>query len=356
MAAAMKTVCPHCSFPFDAASGSEGQSAVCPRCQRTFDAFAVGETIDLSARPSGAAAPGGATELLPGPGPEARPRPRSRTSFAAGQQFHEYRIVGELGRGGMGVVYRAVQETLERQVALKVILAGQAAGAEEVRRFLREAVTAAKLRHPNIVTVYELDVLDGIYYYTMEYIEGQDLGRLVADGPLPPRRAVILALKVARALDHAHGKGVVHRDLKPGNVILDEAGEPMVTDFGLALDLERGAGAAAYAAGTPYYMAPEQVDGPKEGIGPACDIYALGVVLFEMLTGRVPFEGAKVEDVFAAVENEEPPDPRELRPGLDATLAGICLRCLRKNPEERYRSAARLAADLAGWLGGDRAG
>lgn len=346
MPAAMKTVCPHCSFPFDASGGSAGQSAVCPRCQGTFDAFAVGETLDLSGRPIGEST----TEALPGHSPQ-RPPPL-RTSFAAGQRFHEYRIVGELGRGGMGVVYKALQETLEREVALKVIRAGGAADADEVRRFLREAVTAAKLRHPNIVTVYELDVVDGIYYYTMEYIEGQDLGRLIAAGPLPVRRAVILALKVARALDHAHGKGVVHRDLKPGNIILDGAGEPMVTDFGLALDLESRPGPSAYAAGTPWYMAPEQVADSGAPVGPACDVYALGVVLFEMLAGQVPFAGARAEEVFAAIETREPPDPRELRPEVDEHLSAICLRCMRKNPAERCASAAKLAAELAAWLGG----
>jgi serine/threonine protein kinase len=337
----MKVACPHCAFEFDAASGAAGQHAVCPRCERSFNAFATGETIDLSARPT--------AEPAQQPPPEGSPE--SPAAGIVGQQFHEYRIIDELGRGGMGVVYKAVQETLERQVALKVILAGEAAGADAVQRFLREAVTAAKLRHPNIVTVYELDVLDGVYYYTMEYIEGQDLGRLIAAGPVPPRRAVILALKVARALAHAHSKGVVHRDLKPGNIILDEAGEPMITDFGLALDLERHGRSSAYTAGTPWYMAPEQIADTKEPVGPACDIYALGVVLFEMLTGRVPFDAPKVEDVFEAIAKNEPPDPCALRPGLDKRVAAICLRCLRKKPEERYSSASALAADLAAWLG-----
>ncbi|HOX07451.1 MAG TPA: protein kinase [Planctomycetota bacterium] len=341
----MKSVCPHCGYPFDAASGRSARSAVCPRCQRTFNAFAAGETIDLSAAPPPPAEPAAAT-----PAGQADTQPH----------FHEYRILGELGRGGMGVVYRAMQETLERQVALKVIRAGEAAGADEVQRFLREAVTAAKLRHPNIVTVYELDVVDGIYYYTMEFIEGQDLGRLIQAGPLPLRRAVILTLKVARALAHAHAKGVVHRDLKPGNIILDEAGEPMVTDFGLALDLERGARSSAYAAGTPWYMAPEQISDQREAVGPACDVYALGTVLFEMLTGRVPFEGTSVEDIFEAITNREPPDPRAHRPEIDAALAEVCLTCLRKSPAQRWASAAELATTLAAWLArnppGDAAG
>ena len=331
----MRAECPHCGFGFDASSGRAAQRTICPRCQRTFNAFAVGDTMDLSgARP---AAPPATAGSAPAEAP------------ARVQRFHEYRILGELGRGGMGVVYKAEQETLERQVALKVILAGEAAGAEDIQRFLREAVTAAKLRHPNIVTVYELDVHEGTYYYTMEFIEGQDLGRLIAAGPLPLRRAVILALKVSRALAHAHGKGVVHRDLKPGNIIVDEAGEPMVTDFGLALDLERQGRSAAYAAGTPWYMAPEQISGPKEAVGPACDIYALGTVLFEMVTGRVPFEGSKVDDIFEAINSREPPDPRSLRPEVDERLAAICLRCMSKDPQERY-AAADLAAELAGWL------
>jgi serine/threonine protein kinase len=232
-----------------------------------------------------------------------------------------------------------------------MILAGERASEDEIRRFLREAAAAAKLRHPNIVTVHELDVHEGIYYYTMEYLGGQDLGRLIDEGGMEPRRAVIIALKVARALAHAHGRGIIHRDLKPGNIIIGESDEPVLTDFGLAFDLRQAPdGAAPLAAGTPGYMAPEQVTGQHDRIGPATDIYSLGAVFYEMLTGRPPFTAATAKELFELVLDGEPEDPCRLRPGLDSDLAAIGMRCLRKKPEERYRSAAELAEVLVAWL------
>jgi serine/threonine protein kinase len=294
-------------------------------------------------------------ELIPPGTKEVKPKtavfgPHSPVGSAVGKQFQEYRIVEELGRGGMGVVYKAMQETLQRLVALKLILAGECASDEEIENFLREAMTAAKLRHPNIVSVHELDVHEGIYYYTMDYIEGKDLGKLVSDQGMEPRRAVIIALKVARALSHAHKKGVVHRDLKPGNIIVDEQGEPMVTDFGLALDLERFGRQGLAMAGTPLYMAPEQLAGNRALVGPHSDIYALGVVMYEMLIGRLPFEGRNLNELLDDISRRESPDPRQRRPDLDAEIAGVCLKCLRKKTEERYGSAAELAEELASWL------
>jgi len=341
----VKVNCPHCAFSFDASGGRAGRQTVCPRCREGFDAFAVDETVRLG---------------RPGPPEAGASTPRIGSAGAAGSavglQFEEYRIVAELGRGGMGVVYKAEQETLDRPVALKVILAGGAAGPEEIKRFLAEAAAAARLRHPNIVTVHELDVHEGTYYYTMDFIEGRSLDRIIDEGPLDPRRAAEIAGKVARALQYAHRKGIVHRDLKPGNVLIDEAGEPMITDFGLAFDLRKVPDDdAALAAGTPGYMAPEQVLGVRSAVGPACDIYSLGALLYDMLTGLPPFSAANTADVLEAIVKEAPVPPGELRPDLDRALAAICTKCLEKRPEDRWASAAELAEALAGWLRGEPA-
>ena len=335
----MKSICPFCSFAFDVSAEQVGRTLVCPSCHKTFDAFNIGETM----------------ELIPPGTREVRPKttvfgPRSPVGSAVGKHFQEYQIVEELGRGGMGVVYKAMQETLQRLVALKLILAGEYASEEGIENFLREAITAAKLRHPNIVTVYELDVHEGIYYYTMDYIEGKDLSKLISDRGMEPRRAAIIALKVARALNHAHQKGVVHRDLKPGNIIVGEQGEPMVTDFGMAFDLKRFGRQGLALAGTPLYMAPEQLAGNRALVGPHSDIYALGVLLFEMLIGQPPFEGKSLNELLDAISKRESPDPRQRRPDLDEKIADVCLKCLHKKPEERYRSAAELAEELASWL------
>lgn len=335
----MQSICPFCGFAFDASPGQAERKLECPSCHKTFDALITGKTLEF-------VPPGKDGTRLQA----ADIGPRSPVGSAVGRQFQEYRIVEELGRGGMGVVYKAMQETLQRLVALKLILAAEYANEDEIRSFLSEAITAAKLRHPNIVTVHELDVHEGIYYYTMDYVQGKDLGRLISGQSIELRRAVIIALKVARALNHAHNKGVIHRDLKPGNIIVDEQGEPIVTDFGLAFDLERFGRRGPVIAGTPFYMAPEQLSGDRALIGPASDIYALGVVLYEMITARLPFEGTEFNELLHAISKREAPDPREFRPDIDPEIAAFCLKCLRKKPEERHSSAAEVAERLASWL------
>lgn len=332
----MRTNCPSCGFGFDASGGSAGRRSVCPRCRQSFDAFAAGDTVDL-----GAAAPAGTAS---------RVGPHSPVGSAVGRQFEEYRIIDEVGRGAMGVVYKAIQETLDRPVALKMIAAGEAARGKEIKRFLREAAAVARLRHPNIVTIYELDVHEGIYYFTMDYVEGRSLRELVGEGGTEPREAARIAEKVARALEHAHRRGIVHRDLKPANVIVEPSGEPVITDFGLAFDVRRAEDPDGEAAGTPLYMAPEQVLGLPAAAGPACDIYSLGAVLYELLTGRAPFEAGTVREILEAVARAEPRSPRRLRSGLDPALCAIVMKCLAKAPEERYSSAEELADALAQWL------
>ncbi len=330
----MQTSCPKCGFEFDASPGRAGLKAICPRCKKAFDAFSVGETIEID-RESGSVRKTG---------------PHAPVGSVVGKQFQEYRLVEEIGRGGMGVVYKAIQETLDRPVALKMIITGEAAREEEIKRFMAEAAAVARLRHPNVVNIHELDVSEGIYYYTMDFIEGRDLGQLIGKAGMDQRQAAILALKVARALAHTHSRHIIHRDLKPGNIIIDERGEPVLTDFGLACDVRSTEDGNLEAAGTPEYMAPEQVLGRLERVGPGTDIYSLGALLYEMLVGRPPFREEALADLFNVIVSDKPADPRELRAGLSEELCAITLKCLEKDPVGRYGSAQELAEALGAWL------
>ena len=265
-----------------------------------------------------------------------------------------YAIEGELGRGGMGVVYKAKHLRLNRVVAIKMISAGSFPTAHSVRRFQAEAEFAAALDHPGIVPVYEVGEYQGWPFFAMKLVEGgnlaQQLRRLRADR----RAAVRLLIQVARAVHYAHQRGVLHRDLKPANILLDSQGEPVVADFGLARRLDGTAGLSSIgtALGTPSYMAPEQVADSK-GTTTAADVYSLGAVLFELLTGRAPFRAGGLLETLRQVQDEPPPPPRSLDPSIDATLELICLKCLEKSPQSRYSSAEALAVDLDRWLVGD---
>lgn len=285
-----------------------------------------------------------------------------------------YEILGELGRGGMGVVYRALQKSLNRQVALKVILGAGHAGGESLARFRAEATTAAQLQHPNIVQIFEVGEHDGHPFFSLELVEGGSLADRLNGEPQPPREAAELVRTLAMAVEHAHGKGVVHRDMKPANVLLaaskisDSAirkegsssvetsrQTPKITDFGLAKQQSRDSGLTASGAilGTPSYMAPEQAAGHGADAGPATDVYALGAILYEMLTGRPPFRAATVMDTVLQVMGDEPVPPSRLQPKLPRDLETICLKCLSKKPEQRYETAAALADDLGRFLSGD---
>lgn len=266
-----------------------------------------------------------------------------------------YEIEGELGRGGMGVVYRAKQLGLNRAVALKMLPAGAYADPQELARFLGEAEVVAAVRHPHVVQVYDFGQHAARPYFAMEHLGGGSLVNLIrAAGKLPPARAAALLEKIARGVQAAHDLGIVHRDLKPGNVLLADDGEPKVTDFGLAKrsgrnDLTR----TGAVMGTPHYMAPEQAAGKTKFVGPAADIYALGVILYECLTGRTPFTADDTVRLLVKVVEDEPPPLRQFAPNVPRDLEAICLKCLRKEPHDRYSAAGKLADDLRRFLNGE---
>jgi serine/threonine protein kinase len=270
--------------------------------------------------------------------------------------FGEYQLLGEIARGGMGVVYRARQAQLERVVALKMILAGRLANNDDVQRFFSEAAAAARLQHPNIVAVHDVGTVDGQHFFTMEYIEGQSLDQRLSQGPLASKVAARYLTILARAVHYAHEQGILHRDLKPSNVLIDRADEPHITDFGLAKQLGTGSPGhtrTGTVLGTPSYMAPEQAQGKTRELGPAADVYSLGAILYELLTGRPPFKAATQLDTVLQVIDHQPVPPRLLNPKIDADLEAICLKCLEKEPKLRYASAADLAADLQRYADGE---
>ncbi len=282
------------------------------------------------------------------------------------RRLGDFDIESELGRGGMGVVYKARQLSLNRQVALKMILPGRLATSADVARFRAEAEAAGKLKHPHLVAVYEVGEIDGQPYFIMPLVEGTTLAKRLADGPLPPREAAELLIPVCRAVAEAHRHGILHRDLKPSNILIDHSGQPFVTDFGLAKRLTQANHDSTLSAnelanlssltatgavlGTPSYMAPEQAAGQRGEIGPASDVYSLGAVLYVMLTGRPPFQAASPVDTLLMVLEQDPILPRVLNPNADPDLELIALKCLQKPSDLRYVSADALADDLQAFL------
>lgn len=272
----------------------------------------------------------------------------------AGRVHGDYDLLEEIGRGGTGVVFRARQRSLDRVVALKVLCSGPFADAAGRERLLAEARAVARLHHPHIVAVHEAGDLDGQPYFTMEWVEGRTLADVAQTGPVAPLRAAGWMRKVAAAVAHAHAAGVLHRDMKPSNILLDRADEPRVADFGLA-KVADGAWAAAFTGalcGSPAYMPPEQADAALGPLGPTLDVYGMGAVLYELVTGRAPFAGPTVAAVLDRVRHHDPLSPRALNPAIPADLENIILQCLRKEPSRRYATAAELEADLQDFLAG----
>jgi serine/threonine protein kinase len=361
----------------------------------------IGQMVDFCARPGPAATVDAGTSGRAAERAERLPR-----------TFANYELVEELGRGGMGVVYKAWDKDLKRFVALKMVLRGSLASEADLERFRTEAQAAAGLAHPHIVPVYQVGEHEGQAYFCMKYVEGRTLSDVVAAGPLPPRLAAAYLAQIARAVQHAHEKGILHRDLKPANILLqksevgsqrtegrqrsedrsqrsEDRGQrsegtrrpptsdlrpptsdlcpptsdfrpptsdlwPMITDFGLAKRVEGGVSLTGTGAivGTPSYMAPEQAEGSGRPPGPAADVYSLGAILYETLTGRPPFLAASAVATLLLVRSEEPVRPRLLNPQIDTDLELICRKCLEKRPEHRYASAGRLADDLEAFLQG----
>jgi serine/threonine-protein kinase len=277
------------------------------------------------------------------------------SSAVARRRCGDFELLEEIARGGMGVVYRARQVSLNRIVAVKLILAGQLAEAADVRRFQAEAQAAASLDHPNIVPIYEFGEFQGQHYFAMGYVEGESLAARLSRGPLPQREAAELVRLAALAVEYAHRRGLIHRDLKPGNILLDAAGQPRVTDFGLSkrLDRESSLTGTGQIVGTPSFMPPEQAEAKHHELGPAADVYSLGAVLYNLLTGRPPFLCDNPIDTLWQVIDEEPARPRQMNPAIHPDLEAICLKCLQKSPTARYASAKDLAEDLARFASGE---
>ena len=314
--------------------------------------------------PPNAHDPSPTTDHVPAPLPEApnetvtfQPRPGEQRDgpSAPPPSIPGYEIEAVLGRGGMGVVYKARHLALKRTVALKMVLAGGHAGPRELARFRVEAEAAARLQHPNIVQIHEAGEAGGHPYCALEFVEGGNLAGKLDGKPMPAREAAKLVETLARAMQLAHSRNVVHRDLKPANILLAADGTPKITDFGLArrLDNDSSETQAGAVMGTPSYMAPEQASGLAHEAGPAADVYALGAILYDCVAGRPPFKGKTVVETLDQVRTQEPAPPSRCQPGVPLDLETICLKCLRKEPEKRYASAAELADELVRYQHGE---
>jgi serine/threonine protein kinase/WD40 repeat protein len=325
--------CPRCRNPL----ATDAPAGLCPSC-----------LFELALEPS--------TAVLDAPYDSDPTSSTFDPAAAAGpvarQTFGDYELLQEIARGGMGVVYKARQLSLNRVVALKMMLPTLLASATAAPRFRAEAEAAANLQHPNIVAIHEVGEHEGRLYFSMDYVEGQSLAALVREHPLPAETAARHVKTAAEAIHYAHRQGFLHRDLKPSNILIDEANQPRITDFGLAkrMDSDSRLTITGVVLGTPSYMSPEQAAGKSDQVGPASEVYALGAILYELLTGRPPFQAATPLDTVLLVLNSEPVSPRLLAPRLNRDLETICLKCLEKERRRRYQSAQELADDLDRYL------
>src|SRR5438270_3703109 len=329
---------------------ADAPEGLCARCMLkialgTFPEAAVAGVVD----------PGSPDELSP---PNANPPPDNKKTTSAAEflgELGDYELLEEVGRGGQGVVFRARQKNLNRIVALKVISLGQWANKAHLKRFRLEAEAAARLEHPGIVPIHEVGEGDGSCYFSMKFIEGGQLDEVVKQSPMSVRRAAELIAKVARTVSYAHEHGILHRDIKPGNILLDAKGEPHLTDFGLArlVESESSVTQTLDVLGTPSYMAPEQAVGNNAAVSSATDVYGLGAVLYQLLTGHPPFAGGTTYETIKLLLDTEPRSPRLLNPKIDRDLSTICLKCLEQDSQRRYPSALALAEDIERWLNHD---
>jgi len=329
---------------------SDAPEGLCGRCVLKA---ALGNFPEAVA---GVADPGQAASAMPTTAPDDRSSASQHKTTAQATkllgELGDYELLEEVGRGGQGVVFRARQKSLNRTVALKVISLGQWASKAHLRRFRLEAEAAAKLEHPGIVPIHEVGERDGSCYFSMKFVEGGQLDEVARREPMPIRRAVELIAKVARTVHYAHEHGILHRDIKPGNILLDAKGEPHLTDFGLArlVESESSVTHTLDVLGTPSYMAPEQAIGNNAAVSSVTDVYGLGAVLYQLVTGQPPFAGGATYETIKLLLDSEPRPPRVLNPKIDRDLSTICLKCLEKDPKRRYPSALALAEDLERWL------
>ncbi|PYJ49944.1 MAG: hypothetical protein DME83_10585, partial [Verrucomicrobia bacterium] len=334
-------LCPKCGaeIPADAPEGG------CPGCLLET---ALGLFTDT---PVAAGDDGGSAENVEANADAAHRKKAARAAEMLGE-LGDYELLEEVGRGGQGVVFRARQKSLNRTVALKVISLGQWASKVHLKRFRREAEAAASLDHPGIVPIYEVGERDGSCYFSMKFIEGGQIDEVGRRTSISLRKAAELIAKVARTVYYAHEHGILHRDIKPGNILLDQEGEPHLTDFGLArlVETESTVTRTMEVLGTPSYMAAEQAVGNNAAISSATDVYGLGAVLYQLLTGQPPFAGGTTYETIKLLLDAEPRQPRLLNPKIDRDLSTICLKCLEKDPKRRYSSALALAEDLEHWL------
>jgi tetratricopeptide (TPR) repeat protein/tRNA A-37 threonylcarbamoyl transferase component Bud32 len=348
------------------ASGSDGLAFAPTLPEATLDPGVVpaadrDPTCQLDGDPSGATmehvsavgqAPGA---MCDGGTPDFSVAEALEESASHGPKVAGYEILGELGRGGMGVVYKARQKKLNRVVALKMVLAGAQAGERQLARFQTEAEAVAQLQHPNIVQIFEVGDHDGLPFFSLEFIDGDSLAHKISGKPRPPLEAAATVELLARGMAVAHDRGIIHRDLKPANILLTAAGVPKISDFGLAKRLEDDSSQTKHGTllGTPSYMAPEQARGDTADVGPLSDLYALGAILYELLTGRPPFVGATMMETVLQVRSQDPVPPTRLQPKCPRDLETICLKCLQKEPNKRYAHCQALVDDLRHFLDGE---
>src|SRR6059058_4995650 len=333
---------------------SSSAPRVCRKCGAEIFADAPESLCTACLFETGLDLPADETDEPPNAGrarPPGAPKMKSGSTGTFGD-FGDYELLEVIGRGGQGVVYRARQKSLNRTVALKVIGLGHWATEAHLKRFRREAEAAASLDHSGIVPIYEVGERDGSCYFSMKLVEGGQLDAVVKREPMPMRQAVELIAKVARTVHYAHEHGILHRDIKPGNILLDQKGEPHLTDFGLArlVETESTVTRTMEVLGTPSYMAPEQAVGNNDAVSAVTDVYGIGAVLYQLLTGHPPFAGGTTYETIKLLLDTEPRQPRLWNPKIDRDLSTICLKCLEKDPKRRYSSALALAEDLERWL------